>query len=1078
VVAALALAYLARHQERITGLRELAAAYAFNATRLFAWTAPPLLGDSHTLFVTNMCNVATGVLLIAGALRMAGAQARPRLLGTAMLAGALLAAWAAYGGMPALLRAFTFLGLSALGQFFLAWALLRLAAGDGYAGFRVPGVLSAAHGALRLAAPLWPTGVHWQIGGLTLAGGLYMATGVALIIALQRAQFVEAREARRRTESAQRLAQLAFDSTTDMMSLLRVEPGPRFVSEITNPSFMAFSRAAYPGRVPDSYVGRDIADALRRDIGLPEEKVREILHPYEEVARTGEPQQSVASHGERVREGYFTPVKDAEGRVTHVLYRGTDITERRRVEDERRRNEAQFRVILEQAPVSIGISSMASGQFRFVNPAWTQQTGYTNEEALAMTASQIGFWEHAEERRALLLQKLERGGAVQFERSYVNKHGRRVEILASSLKLDFQGEPCVLTITLDVTAAAESRRRAGEMTGRLATVFNVSPVPLVVVQRDSARLLEVNEAWLRSQGRRREDVIGRTSLELGLWVNPADRAQMLATLEREGRVSAFLARHRYGDGREVDCVLCAEPIEWDGRPALLLSVQDVTELEAARREAQAGRARLEAILELSPVAVSISRLEDGRMRYVNPTWSRQTGIERAQALGRTSLELGLWSNEAARDEQLVRAVRSGAPAQYEREFVGKLGRRAHSLISAQVMDYEGERCILSVALDVSEAEESRRRAGEMAERFARVFNLSPVPLLVSTLADGRFIEVNDAWVAMHRRAREAVIGRTAAELGVWADPADRERLAERLRSGERVRGFLTRFRTAEGQVLDSICAAEAVDWNGARAILASTQDVSDLTRAAAEIRRLNESLEERVHERTAELEQALAELESFSYSVSHDLRAPLRAMSSFSALLAQKPVVQADRQAVDYAERITRAASHMGRVVDELLHYSRLARQPVSLQPVALGAEVDALIRELGEQNPGRRIRWRVAPLPAVQGDPTLLRLVLQNLLDNAVKYTRMRQDAEIAVAARELDGEVEVRVSDNGAGFDMAHADKLFRPFERLHHESEFEGTGIGLAHARRIVERHRGRIGAESAPGKGASFWFTLPR
>jgi light-regulated signal transduction histidine kinase (bacteriophytochrome) len=201
-------------------------------------------------------------------------------------------------------------------------------------------------------------------------------------------------------------------------------------------------------------------------------------------------------------------------------------------------------------------------------------------------------------------------------------------------------------------------------------------------------------------------------------------------------------------------------------------------------------------------------------------------------------------------------------------------------------------------------------------------------------------------------------------------------------------------------------------------------------------------------------------------------------MSSFSALLAQKPVVQADRQAVDYAERITRAASHMGRVVDELLHYSRLARQPVSLQPVALGAEVDALIRELGEQNPGRRIRWRVAPLPAVQGDPTLLRLVLQNLLDNAVKYTRMRQDAEIAVAARELDGEVEVRVSDNGAGFDMAHADKLFRPFERLHHESEFEGTGIGLAHARRIVERHRGRIGAESAPGKGATFWFTLPR
>jgi PAS domain S-box-containing protein len=543
-------------------------------------------------------------------------------------------------------------------------------------------------------------------------------------------------------------------------------------------------------------------------------------------------------------------------------------------------------------------------------------------------------------------------------------------------------------------------------------------------------------------------------------------------------VHSFVTWFRRADGEAAACVLAAEPIEWEGGPALLMSTQDVTELEAARREAQAERARLEAILEHSPMAVSISRLDDGRVRYVNPTWARQTGVGRAQALGRTSVELGIWPSEEARASRLVRPLAAGRVEQYERVFARADGRRVHALITSIAIDYEGERCVLSVSLDVSEAEESRRRAGEMAERFARVFNLSPVPLLVSTLADGRFLEVNDAWVAMHRRARETVIGRTVAELGVWADPADRARLIERLQRGERVRGFLTRFRTADGQVLDSICAAEAVDWNGVPAILASTQDVSELMRATAEIRRLNESLEERVRERTSELEQALAELESFSYSVSHDLRAPLRAMSSFATLLARKPALAADRQAVDYAERITRAASHMGRVVDELLHYSRLARQPVSLQPIALGAEVDFLIRELGEQNPGRRIRWRVAPLPAVQGDPTLLRLVLQNLLDNAVKYTRMREEAEIEVTARELDGEIEVRVTDNGAGFDMAHAEKLFRPFQRLHHDSEFEGTGIGLAHARRIVERHRGRIGAESAPGKGATFWFTLPR
>jgi len=293
-----------------------------------------------------------------------------------------------------------------------------------------------------------------------------------------------------------------------------------------------------------------------------------------------------------------------------------------------------------------------------------------------------------------------------------------------------------------------------------------------------------------------------------------------------------------------------------------------------------------------------------------------------------------------------------------------------------------------------------------------------------------------------------------------------------------VRAMPIRFRRKDGSAIETLYSAEIIDWMGERAVVATPQDVTGLKRAAAEIRRLNESLEERVRGRTAELEQALGELEAFSYSVSHDLRAPLRAMSAFASLLGRKPAVAADPQAMGYAERITRAAAHMGKVVDELLRYSRLSRQPVAMEAFALEAEVDAMVKDLAEQNVARRIRWKVGPLPTVRGDPTLLRLVLQNLLDNAVKYTRTREEATIEVSARESEAEVEVRVRDNGVGFDMAYAGRLFGVFQRLHRAEEFEGTGIGLANVQRIVSRHGGRVWAEAEPGKGATFYVALPR
>ncbi len=245
----------------------------------------------------------------------------------------------------------------------------------------------------------------------------------------------------------------------------------------------------------------------------------------------------------------------------------------------------------------------------------------------------------------------------------------------------------------------------------------------------------------------------------------------------------------------------------------------------------------------------------------------------------------------------------------------------------------------------------------------------------------------------------------------------------------------------------------------------------------AEILRLNASLERRVQERTGQLEEANKELESFSYSVSHDLRAPLRHIHGYVEMLTQASDGQLSDKARRYLKTITDASVEMGQLIDDLLAFSRMSRIEMNETRVQMDGLAQDAIRGLGMATQGRNIVWKIAPLPQVMGDPSTLKQVLANLIGNAVKYTRQRDPAEIEIGcAGEEDGRVILCVRDNGAGFDMQYAHKLFGVFQRLHRTDEFEGTGIGLATVRRIVARHGGRTWAEGEVDKGAKFYFTL--
>jgi PAS domain S-box-containing protein len=359
-----------------------------------------------------------------------------------------------------------------------------------------------------------------------------------------------------------------------------------------------------------------------------------------------------------------------------------------------------------------------------------------------------------------------------------------------------------------------------------------------------------------------------------------------------------------------------------------------------------------------------------------------------------------------------------------------------------------------------------------AEELESFFNLSPDMLAVADF-NGYFKRLNPVWERVLGWTREQLLARPYLD---FVHPDDREAAVADVEGHSRGRepfSFSNRYQCADGSYrwLLWTCAPDPDN----RRIYTRARDVTEKRLAEGMIENLNRELKRRVGE-MASLNQ---ELESFSYSVSHDLRAPLRHIDGFSRLLGRHAGSGLDEQGRHYLATIEDSVRQMGVLIDELLAFSRLGRAQVRAAPVDLSSLAREAIDEVELDANGREVRWRVGTLPPVTGDASLLRQVFINLLSNAVKYTRPRAVASIEVGSVPGDsGEIVCFVRDNGVGFDMKYADKLFGVFQRLHGADEFEGTGIGLANVRRVIQRHGGKTWAHGVVDEGATFYFSLPR
>ncbi|MCW2905495.1 MAG: sensory transduction histidine kinase [Actinomycetia bacterium] len=506
--------------------------------------------------------------------------------------------------------------------------------------------------------------------------------------------------------------------------------------------------------------------------------------------------------------------------------------------------------------------------------------------------------------------------------------------------------------------------------------------------------------------------------------------------------------------------------------------QDITDRKRIGDEIRASAAYNRSLIEanLNPM---ITIGSDGMITDLNAATEQATGYGRAELLG-TEFS-GYFTEPDLARAGYEQAFRDGSARDYPLELRHRDGHITSVLYNAVVYRDPAGRVlgVMAAARDVTEANRIQAALRESEERLRVLFDNAPVGIEDVALS-GDLVRVNPRFCQ--------ITGYTADELRslrvqdiTHPDDLDAD-LAnlQRLRSGEIDSISMEKrdLRKDGGVVWVEANRALVRNLDGSPLLYVGTmRDITAQREAEAQVRALHAGLEARVQERTADLERSNKNLEAFTYSVSHDLRAPLRGLSGFSAALVEDYSDRLDETGRGYAERIQAAGERMATLIDDLLQLSRVSRTDMNLGPVDLSAEVADIAGELRASEPGRQVRFAIQDGVMVTADRSLIRTVVQNLVENAWKFTVRRDPATIEFGSTTAgNGQICCSVRDNGAGFDPAYADKLFQPFERLHEAADFPGTGIGLASVQRIIERHGGRVWAEGAVGRGATFSFTL--
>jgi PAS domain S-box-containing protein len=770
----------------------------------------------------------------------------------------------------------------------------------------------------------------------------------------------------------------------------------------------------------------------------------------------------------------LSPLESAEGIFVTAAIR--DISVRKAAEKHLAQMEARYRGLLEAAPDAMVVVNQG-GEIVLLNLQAEKQFGYRRDELLGQAVKNIipeGFAERliADDLRSAedaLTQRIGTGIELTARR----KDGTEfpIEIMLSPLE---SAEGILVTAAIrDISVRKTAEKHLAQMESRYRGLLEAAPDAMVVVNQGGEIVL-LNLQAEKQFGYSRDELLGQAVKN----IIPEGFAERLiaddlrsaedALTQQIGTGIELTARRK--DGTEFPIEIMLSPLESADGILVTAAIRDISVRKSSEEHLAQMEARYRGLLEAAPDAMVVVN-QRGEIVLLNLQAEKQFGYRRDELLGQKVKNIipegfaerllsdGLRSAEDALAQQIGTGIELTARRKDGTEFQ----------IEIMLSPLESADGILVTAAirDISVRKSAEEHLAQMEARYRGLLEAAP-----------------DAMVVVNQRGEIVLLNLQAEkQFGYHRDELLGQKVTNIIPEGFAERLIADDLRSAEDALAQQI--GTGIELTARRKdgtefqieIMLSPLESAEGILVTAAIRDITERRrnERTLQEKNVELQSAVKELDAFSYSVSHDLRAPLRAIDGYSQILLKQSGPLLTEEQRRYLQRVRDNTVQMGHLVDDLLTLSRLGRQPLTRQLVATGTIVEQVLRDVRQQVTGRSVQVSVGELPPVWGDAGLLKQVFMNIIDNAFKYTRLRDDAVIEIDSRRIGDEQVFIVRDNGVGFDMQYADKLFDVFQRLHRAEDFVGTGVGMAIVQRIVQRHGGRVWAEAVVDRGATFYFT---
>ena len=881
-----------------------------------------------------------------------------------------------------------------------------------------------------------------------------------------------------------------------------------------------------------------------------------------------------------------------------------DITQHNLTLKKLKTTEDKFFKIFNSSPDVLVLSHISDGKIIEVNDKFLETSKYTLDEVIGKTPLELNFWEDLSKREHFTELLKQNGFVKNLEYDFILKSGEKRNALISASIINIDDEKCILGTIRDITEHNLALKKIKITEEKFFKIFKLTPDVIMITSINEGRIIEANNSFFSLLEYSPEESIGKTSIELKLWLNKEERDKVISMLIKDGRVEniefSFISKSR----KIYNCLISCEFIELNDEKYILSVIRNITEQKQIQNSLNNERLKLKTLIKTIPYLIWLKDL-DGKYLFCNSKFEGFFGSKEEEIIGKTDFDFV--SKEEAEffrehDKKVITENKESSNLEW---ITYKCDGHREKLKTIKTPMYDSLKNIvgvLGVGIDITDLYNAQQEVHDREEMYSTIINQANNSIALIDIEKMNFIEFNEVLYKNLGYTKEEFKNMAVSDIevnespeeikehfellkekggifetkhkskngeirdvrvstkvikikgkdylsSIWSDITESKKIEQELRdSANKLKEaqhiaklgnwefepltdnlfwsdeiynifgvykdktqmnyetFLNHIHPEDRDFvskayLNSLINQEPYDlihriimkdntikyiheksfnqYNTEGQVIKSlgtAQDITDRVKIEEEIKDLNQKLELKVKERTEELENANKDLEAFAYSVSHDLRAPLRHIEGFSKFL-KSSIKDPSSETNNFLNKINEANSKMVSMINDLLKFSRLGRKALEKTSVDLNILIKDIIESYKPDIENRKIEFNVGELPIIQGDYGLLQVVFENLISNAIKFTSKKEYAIIDIDQRKsCNKESTIYIRDNGAGFNMNYADKLFGVFQRLHSDTEFQGTGIGLANVKQILKKHGGSIYAESEENKGTTFYISI--